>query len=113
MTKYCFPDLSNFEIFFNGRRYKAFKITKEKPFNGKEEYADFVIWDGLYDAEVAYGVMRNDKFYGEFDSLIEAKEYVENWVRINPKDYVDGGGVGKMNYADGRKFRIRVKQKKG
>ena len=58
-------------------------------------------------------VMRNDKFYGEFDSLIEAKEYVENWVRINPKDYVDGGGVGKMNYADGRKFRIRVKQKKG
>ena len=64
MSKYNFPDLSNFEIFFNGRRYKAFKITKEKPFNGKEEYADFVIWDGLYDGEVAYGVIANGKFSG-------------------------------------------------
>ena len=27
--------------------------------------------------------------------------------------FVDGGGVGKINYADGRKFRIQVKQKKG
>ena len=27
--------------------YKAFNITKETPFNGEEEYADFVIWNGL------------------------------------------------------------------
>ena len=64
MSKYNFPDLSNFEMLFNGRRYKAFKITKENPFKGEEEYADFVIWDGLYDAELAYGVIRNDKFSG-------------------------------------------------
>lgn len=29
------------------------------------------------------------------------------------KKFNDGGAVGKINYADGRKFRIRVKQKKG
>ena len=29
------------------------------------------------------------------------------------KKFDGGGGVGKINYADGRKFRIRVKQKKG
>ena len=37
----------------------------------------------------------------------------EQFSIYSPKDYVDGGGVGKLNYADGRKFRIRVKQKKG
>ena len=51
-------------------------------------------------------VRRNDEFYGEFDSLIEAKEYVENWVRINPKDYAGGGiieVVGKGNKGSFRK----------
>jgi len=51
-------------------------------------------------------VRRNDEFYGEFDSLIEAKEFVENWVRINPKDYAGGGiieVVGKGNKGSFRK----------
>ena len=36
-------------------------------------------------------VYHNDEFYGNFDSLKEAKIYVENWVRIRPKDYSFGG----------------------
>lgn len=68
-------------------------------------------------------VRRNDEFYGEFDSLIEAKEYVENWVRINPKYYAKGGEVfldKKYNFddygiksyrelIDARKFRSKFK----
>jgi DNA polymerase III sliding clamp (beta) subunit (PCNA family) len=36
-------------------------------------------------------VYHNDEFYGNFDSLKEAKIYVENWVRIRPEDYSFGG----------------------
>ena len=44
------------------------------------------------------------------------EDYEKNIYPLLEKDFsrfVNGGGVGKMNYADGRKFRIRVKQKKG
>jgi hypothetical protein len=55
MSGYNFPNLSNFEIIFNGRRYKAFKVSNFNPFEGYEEYAEFVVWDGVYDAAVSYG----------------------------------------------------------
>ena len=100
MSKYNFPDLSNFEILFNGRRYKAFKITKKSPFNGEEEYADFVIWDGLYDAEVAYGIIRNDKFSGflsfshveiEVDSATDISAFVKNASKAQLQFFKDSG----------------------
>ena len=41
---------------------------------------------------------RLEDFKGEFETLIEAKKYVERWININPKDYEKGGeaeyGVG-------------------
>ena len=100
MSKYIFHDLSNFEILFNGRRYKAFKISKTKPFNGEEEYADFVIWDGLYDAEVAYGVIKNKKFSGflsfshveiEVDSATDISTFVKNSSNAQLQFFKDSG----------------------
>ena len=55
MSKYSFPSLSAFQVIFNGRRYKAFRVSKSEPFNGFEEDANFVVWDGLYDDVVSYG----------------------------------------------------------
>ena len=100
MSKYNFPDLGNFEILFNGRRYKAFKITKESPFKGQEEYADFVIWDGLYDAEAAYGIITNGKFSGflsfshveiEVDLAADISTFVKNASKAQLQFFKDSG----------------------
>jgi hypothetical protein len=100
MSTYNFPNLSNFDMLFNGRRYKAFKISKDKPFNGEEEYADFVIWDGLYDAEVAYGVIRNYKFSGflsfshveiEVDLASDISTFVKNASKAQLQFFKDSG----------------------
>jgi hypothetical protein len=56
-------------------------------------YYDKYIGGDNFKRDGDWGVYRNDKLYGEFDSLKEAKQYVENWVRINPKDYADGGDI--------------------
>ncbi len=53
--KYKFPSVCKFDLIFNGRRYKAFKVSKANPFNDYEFDADFVVWDGLYDAAVSCG----------------------------------------------------------
>ena len=101
MSKYIFPDLSNFEILFNGRRYKAFKISKNKPFNGEEEYADFVVWDGLYDAAVSYGTIDlNGVFSGflafshveiEVDSAENISLFVKNTSKEQLRFFKDSG----------------------
>jgi ppGpp synthetase/RelA/SpoT-type nucleotidyltranferase len=36
---------------------------------------------------------RVEDFMGEFETLIEAKKYVERWININPKDYEKGGDI--------------------
>tara|TARA_R110002020_G_scaffold244153_2_gene457687 strand:+ start:245 stop:550 length:306 start_codon:yes stop_codon:yes gene_type:complete len=33
-----------------------------------------------------WGVYRDEKLFGEFKTLKAAKNYVNNWVRINPQD---------------------------
>jgi hypothetical protein len=66
MNRYNFPDLTNFEIIFNGRRYKAFKVTKSIPFTGYEEGCDFVVWDGMYDAAVSYGTISSAGVFNGF-----------------------------------------------
>ncbi len=100
MNTYNFPNLSDFEILFNGRRYKAFKVSKDKPFKGEEEYADFVIWDGLYDAEVAYGTIRNGKFSGflsfshveiEVDLADDIRTFVKNTSTAQLQFFKDSG----------------------
>jgi hypothetical protein len=55
VTKYTFPDLTDVVVIASGRRYKAFRVSKSKPFNGFEDDCDFVVWDGLYDAVVSCG----------------------------------------------------------
>ena len=101
MSKYIFPDLSNFEILFNGRRYKAFKISKNNPFNDEEKYADFVIWDGLYDAAVSYGTIDvNGVFSGflafshveiEVDSAQNISLFVKNTRKEQLRFFKDAG----------------------
>lgn len=67
MNSYMFPDLSCYNIIFNGRRYKAFMISKGSPFQGYEDYAEFLVWDGVYDALVAYGNISAD---GEYEGFL-------------------------------------------
>lgn len=55
MSKYSFPDLSNKLVIFNGRRFKAFRVSQSTPFDGMEEDFDFVVWDGLHDAAMSAG----------------------------------------------------------
>ena len=66
MSTYTFPDLSKHHIIFNGRRYKAILTSKNQPFQGYEDDADFVVWDGLYDAAISYGVISPKGMYSGF-----------------------------------------------
>lgn len=58
--KYCFPDLSNKRLLYVGRRYIAFSVSQSQPFKGYESDYNFVIWDGMYDAAVAVGMVMDD-----------------------------------------------------
>ena len=58
--KHIFPDLSGRQILYNGRRYIAFAVSAAAPFDGYETDYNFVIWDGMYDAEVAVGMVMDD-----------------------------------------------------
>jgi hypothetical protein len=66
----------NWKIYREGRWYYD-------KFNGQDSF----IRDGYW------LVYHNEELYGEFDSLKEAKQYVENWITVNPKDYAYGGDI--------------------
>ena len=100
MSKYIFPDLSKFEILFNGRRYKAFKVSKDNPFKDYELDADFVVWDGLYDAAVSYGTIDVNIFSGflafshveiEVDSAENISLFVKNTSKEQLRFFKDAG----------------------
>ncbi len=101
MSRYTFPCLSSFEIIFNGRRYKAFKVSMLNPFKGYEEDSDFVIWDGLYDAAVAYGTITVDNLYCGFlafshveievDPASCIRDFVKNTRRTQERFFRDSG----------------------
>ena len=57
MVKYTFSALTTHKILYKGRRYLAFSVSAETPFEhyGVDSDYDFVVWDGLYDAAVASG----------------------------------------------------------
>ena len=40
----------------------------------------FIHWAG------DWFVQRNDEIYGDFKTLKRAKQYIANWVKINPSD---------------------------
>ncbi len=83
MNTYNFPNLSGFEIIFNGRRYKAFKVSKTKPFNDFEIDADFVVWDGLYDAAVSYGTIGIDGVFNGFLAFSHVELDVQSAANIS------------------------------
>jgi hypothetical protein len=101
MSKYCFPNLSAFQVIFNGRRYKAFRVSKSEPFNEFEEDADFVVWDGLYDAVVSYGNISTDGTFNgflafssvevEIDSSADISEFVRNSSKAQQRFFKDAG----------------------
>lgn len=101
MTRYVFPNLSNYEVIFNGRRFKAFKVTKSNPFEGFEENSDFVIWDGLYDAAVSCGTISSMGVYNgslafshvgiEIEPALSINQFVKNSTKAQLRFFKDAG----------------------
>ena len=66
-----------------------------------EEYADFVVWDGLYDAAVSYGVITVNGSYDGFlafshveievDSAATIGEFVKNSSSAQLRFFKDSG----------------------
>ena len=57
MEKYNFPHLKKEQVIYKGKRYIAFLIDSSILSSHGSEHVDFVVWDGLYDAEVSSGTM--------------------------------------------------------
>lgn len=101
MANYSFPDLSNHKIIFNGRRYKAFIVSSDNPFNGYEDDSDFVVWDGLYDAAVSYGSISSKGIYSgflafshveiEIDDASDISTFVKNSSKEQLRFFKDSG----------------------
>lgn len=61
-----FPQLSGHKILYRGRRYIAFEVDEEHPFDEWEDSAQFLVWDGLYGWPLAVGkVSSNGLLSGE------------------------------------------------
>lgn len=102
MSKYTFPVLTSHKILYKGRRYLAFSVSIASPFEDYEEHADFVVWDGLYDAALAYGSINKDN--GNYDGGLEfshveieidtspnIKEFVKNTAKAQLRFFKDSG----------------------
>jgi len=72
----------NWKIYREGRWY----IRQD---DGLENFKRDGIW--IVKGKNEYG--RIEETYGYFESLKEAKQYVENWIQINPQDFKKGGKV--------------------
>lgn len=44
-TKYTYPALTGHKVLYNGKRYIAFEVDKDHPFEGFEEWCDMVVAD--------------------------------------------------------------------
>lgn len=95
MTVYNFPDLSIYNILYKGKRYIAFEIGITNIFNEFDQELDFIVWDGLYDAPIAHGIVEEDGTYkgvyvfGDQELEIEATtiiaEFVEEVVKAQSR----------------------------
>jgi hypothetical protein len=56
-------------------------------FFDKYSGGDNFIRDGYWVVE------KNNERYGDFDTLAEAKKYVDNWVTVRPNDFSNGGAL--------------------
>ena len=50
-------------------------------------------WGENFERRGQWGVYREEEFYGDFESLSDAKNYVNTWIAYNPNDYAKGGEV--------------------
>jgi hypothetical protein len=101
MSVYTFPNLSNHKIIYKGRRYIAFEVSQSNPFESMEDHADFVVWDGEYDAAVSYGTINSKGgFEGflafshveiEIDSAGNSREFVKNSSKAQMQFFKDSG----------------------
>ena len=73
MTAYKQPKLAGHKILYKGRRFIAFEINKQFPFESFEDRFQFAIFDGLYDATLAVGIINpNGTYQGELAfSIVE------------------------------------------
>jgi len=73
----------NWKIYRKGRFYE-----REDGYNNFKRDGDWIVM-GMNE----YGQVED--FKGHFDTLSEAKKYVERWIEINPEDYAKGGTIDK------------------
>ena len=87
---YTFPDLSNREVLYKGRRFVVFAVSAERPFDGcgQDGGCDFVVWDGKDAGVISCGkVTRQGVFRGslafshvdiDVDDASSPREFVSN-----------------------------------
>lgn len=63
MAVYEQPTLAGHKVIYKGRRFTAFEINKQFPFESFEDEFQFAIFDGLYDATLAVGVINPNGTY--------------------------------------------------
>lgn len=63
--KYVAPKLNGHNILYKGRRYWAFEVSKEFPYEGSEDIDSVAIYDGLFETDVAWcHIEANGQFKG-------------------------------------------------
>lgn len=69
----------NWKIYREGRFYE-----REDGYENFKRDGDWLVYGMNEDGQV-------EDWKGEFDTLSDAKKYVERWIEINPEDYAKGG----------------------
>lgn len=65
-SRYSFPKvLDELKCLYKGRRYRAYAVGRETPFDDYHESGNFIIYDGLYDGVSAVGTATEEKVVGE------------------------------------------------
>jgi hypothetical protein len=98
---YTFPDLRGYKILYRGRRYIAVSVSREQPLDVYGEDADFVVWDGLYNAAVATGKIREGEVFDgalafshvkiEIESAKSMREFVNNAKKAQERFFKESG----------------------
>ena len=65
-SRYSFPkELEALKCLYKGRRYRAYAVSRENPYDDHHESGNFIIYDGLYDSVSAVGTITEEKVVGE------------------------------------------------
>lgn len=91
MSKYKFPNLIDNTILYKGKRYVAIATSATDSSNNKTECVQFIVWDGLYDAEVSNGATSADGSFIGFLSFthveieIQSSNTIQGFVKNSAK----------------------------